>query len=121
MPKVVHFDIQASEPEKLIPFYEKVFAWKFNKWEGGKFTYWLIETGSKEEPGIDGGLSKKGDGNAVNTIGVKDIDATIKEIQENNGKILVPKMPIPGVGWLAYFQDPQGNSFGIMQDDKTAK
>lgn len=121
MPRIVHFDMQAEDPEKLIPFYEKVFGWNFNKWEGGKFEYWLIETGSKDKPGIDGGLSRKGEGNAVNTIDVPDIDEYIRKIKENGGEILVVKMPIPGVGWLAYFKDPEGNTFGIMQDDKEAK
>jgi predicted enzyme related to lactoylglutathione lyase len=29
-------------------------------------------------------------------------------------------MPIPGVGWLAYCKDTEGNVFGIMQDDPQA-
>jgi len=32
-----------------------------------------------------------------------------------------PKMPVPGVGWLAYFKDTEGNIFGIFQDDASAK
>jgi hypothetical protein len=30
-------------------------------------------------------------------------------------------MPIPGVGYFAYCQDTEGNTFGIMQEDKSAK
>jgi hypothetical protein len=30
-------------------------------------------------------------------------------------------MPIPGLGWLAYFKDLDGNIHGIMQDDSNAK
>jgi hypothetical protein len=30
-------------------------------------------------------------------------------------------MPIPGVGWLAYFEDTEGHIFGVMQADTTAK
>jgi predicted enzyme related to lactoylglutathione lyase len=30
-------------------------------------------------------------------------------------------MPIPGVGWLAYGKDTEGNIFGIMQSDAGAK
>jgi len=29
-------------------------------------------------------------------------------------------MAIPGVGWLAYCVDPEGNAFGIMQQDAQA-
>jgi hypothetical protein len=30
-------------------------------------------------------------------------------------------MPVPGVGWLAYCKDTEGNIFGMMQADKSAK
>jgi len=30
-------------------------------------------------------------------------------------------MPIPGVGWLAYAKDTEGNTFGMMQPDVNAK
>jgi predicted enzyme related to lactoylglutathione lyase len=29
-------------------------------------------------------------------------------------------MPIPGVGWLAYCKDTEGNIFGLMQADPKA-
>jgi uncharacterized protein len=28
---------------------------------------------------------------------------------------VVPKMAVPGTGWLAYCTDPEGNTFGILQ------
>ena len=30
------------------------------------------------------------------------------------------EMPVPGVGWLAYCKDTEGNVFGMMQTDPTA-
>ena len=120
MPRVVHFEISANEPEKLAEFYEQVFNWKFEKWKG-PMDYWLIMTGEKE-PGIDGGLSRREkEAKTVNTIGVFSIDDYIEMIKRNKGTIIVPKTAVPGVGWTAYFKDPEGNSFGLMQDDPTAK
>jgi predicted enzyme related to lactoylglutathione lyase len=37
------------------------------------------------------------------------------------GKVLSPKMPIPGVGYLAICEDTEGISFGIIQYDRNAK
>jgi predicted enzyme related to lactoylglutathione lyase len=37
------------------------------------------------------------------------------------GQVVVPKMPIPGVGYLAYCQDTEGLLFGIHQLDPSAK
>lgn len=122
MGRVVHFDIHSEKPEKTIEFYSKIFDWKFSKWEG-PMDYWLITTGEKSEQGIDGGLSKKEENAPPKcpTIDVKDLDKTMAMIKENGGKLISPKMPVPGIGWLAYFEDPEGNMFGAMQDDPNAK
>jgi predicted enzyme related to lactoylglutathione lyase len=118
MNRVVHFDILADEPEKLIDFYGKVFGWTFTKWEG-PMDYWMISTGEGE--GIDGGLSRKSpQSNNANTIGIEDLDATIEKVQESGGTIIAPKMAIPGVGWFALFKDTEDNMFGLMQEDPEA-
>jgi predicted enzyme related to lactoylglutathione lyase len=52
---------------------------------------------------------------------VKSVDASVASVQKNGGTIIAPKMAIPGVGWLAYFQDPDGNVFGVMESDSNAK
>ena len=122
MNRVTHFEISAEKPEEVISFYEKAFNWRFEKW-GGPMEYWMIMTGDEKKPGIDGGLKMRDEmgTNTVNTIDVVDIDESIENVTKNGGKITVPKMAIPGVGWIAYFADPQGNIFGIMQSDRTAK
>ena len=48
---VVHFEIQASQPQPLMDFYSGLFGWSFAKWEGPA-EYWLIETGPSDTPGI---------------------------------------------------------------------
>ena len=127
MPRVVHFEIHAADPERGVKFYERVFGWTFQKWEG-PMDYWLITTGPDSEPGINGGLlPRRGeiDGQAVIayvcTIGVDDLDATAATVEANGGTVAVPKMPIPGMGWLAYYKDTEGNIFGMMQPDLNAK
>ena len=120
MPRVTHFEIEAEKPEQLAQFYAKVFSWKFEKW-GGPMDYWMIMTG-ENELGIDGGLLKKSETTQpVNTISVSSIDDYLKKIKENKGTILVPKKAITGVGWTALFKDPEGNTFGLMEEDPTAK
>ena len=34
MARLVHFDMQADDPEHAIQFYEGVLGWKFQQWEG---------------------------------------------------------------------------------------
>lgn len=122
MPRVVHFEIHVDDPDRAGKFYREVFDWKFQKWEG-PVEYWLITTGESAEPGINGGMMRRRDpqGNVYNTIEINNIDAYIASIQKHGGTIVVPKMPIPGVGWLAYFKDTEGNIGGVMQSDPYSK
>ena len=127
MNRIVHFEIHAENPESAIQFYQGVFGWKFQSWEG-PVEYWMIDTGDPETPGINGGLVRRRgtiDGETVIayvcTIEVESIDQTVKAVGKNGGQVVLPKMPIPGVGWLVYCKDNQGNIFGMMQNDpKTA-
>lgn len=127
MGRTVHFEIQASEPQALIDFYGRMFDWSFSKWEGGE--YWLVGTGEVGAPGINGGLlprrgQRPEEGAAVNafvcTVDVADLDQSLLLLKELKGTVAVPKMPVPGVGWLAYAKDPDGNIFGMMQTDASA-
>jgi predicted enzyme related to lactoylglutathione lyase len=56
-----------------------------------------------------------------NTIGVASVDEFIAKIEASGGKVVRGKEPVPGVGWLAYCEDTEGNRFGLMEDDSEAK
>jgi len=121
MSRVIHFELPSDNPDNAVRFYESVFGWKFTKWEGPT-EYWLISTGDAAVPGIDGGLLRRPHPGAgtVNTVGVASLDEAVAKVESAGGKIAVPKMPIPGAGWLAYAVDPDGNTFGMMQNDPSA-
>ncbi|HEY5094150.1 MAG TPA: VOC family protein [Candidatus Eremiobacteraceae bacterium] len=122
MPRPTHFEIPSDNPQKAADFYTKIFGWKITKWDGPT-EYWLVSTGDASEPGIDGGLLKRRDPvqPCVNTITVPDLEKTMGTILSSGGTMCVPKMAIPGVGWLAYFKDLDENIFGVMQPDGAAK
>ncbi|MGE5176075.1 MAG: VOC family protein [Hyphomicrobiales bacterium] len=118
-----HFDFAAADPDRSAAFYRAVLGWRFEKW-GGPMEYWLITTGREDHPGINGGMSRKGPnstGGTVITADVSDVEAVAKAVEKNGGKVAMPKMPVPGVGWLIYFTDPEGTLMGAMQRDPDAK
>ena len=127
MPRVVHFEIHAADPDRAVNFYKTLFGWEFQKWEG-PMEYWLVTTGPNDQPGINGGLVQRQgeiDGQAVIayvcTVDVENLDASVQTAVDNGGQIALPKMPIPGMGWLAYCKDTEGNIFGMMQGDPNAQ
>jgi hypothetical protein len=126
MPRVIHFEIHAGNPERAIKFYSDVLGWQFNKWDG-PMPYWLVVTGQAGQPGINGGLiQRRGevDGQApiayVCTVDVPNVDQFTQKAVAAGATVAVPKMPIPGVGWLVYCKDTESNIFGMMQSDAEA-
>lgn len=83
----------------------------------------MATTGPKDEPGINGGISKRGQTGMpnMNTISVPSVDEFSKKIQDGRGKIIMAKAAIPGVGWFATCQDTEGNTFGIIEENRDAK
>jgi len=122
MKRVVHFDISADDPERAVKFYTDVFGWSVQKWDG-PMDYWMVTTGPKDEPGIDGGIAKRKmpTETTTNTIDVLSVDEFSEKITEAGGKIIAPKIPIQGVGYFAVCLDTEGNPFGIMEADPEAK
>jgi hypothetical protein len=120
-PRPVHFELPMDDPERAVPFYRAVFGWEIVKWEG-PMEYWLVMTGGPDEPGIDGGLGLRSgpEDGTVNTIGVEDVDAALANVRAAGGQVVRDKMAVPGVGWMAYCLDTEGNGFGLMQEDLTA-
>lgn len=128
MPRVVHFEIHATQPQLLIDFYTALFGWKIEQW--GSIDYWTIDTGPADQPGINGGLLPRqgaapGEmqpvGAFVCTVEVPSLDASLDQAIALGGSPALPKMPIPGVGWLAYIKDPDGNILGLTQPDPQAQ
>jgi predicted enzyme related to lactoylglutathione lyase len=122
MPRVVHFELPADDPKRAIAFYEKVFGWMITKWEG-PMDYWLVATGPDDEPGIDGAITPRMMPEQVttNSVSVASVDDFTKKIVEAGGNVMMPKRAVPGQGYLAYCTDTEGNVFGVMEFDASAK
>ena len=122
MPRPVHFEIHADDPQRAIAFYQHVFAeWQFPEWMPG---YWGVMTGEEGTPGINGGLlPRRGPGPVtgqpvsafVCTVEVDDLDRYVGLAAEAGGTVVVEPHEIPGVGRQAYCLDTEGNIFGLHQ------
>lgn len=121
MGRIVHFEIDAEDPERLVKFYQDAFGWEINKWEG-PMEYWLVMTGDQKEAGIDGGFFRV-DGEkmgTVNTIDVASAKDAIDRVEASGGSVIRDVQPVPGVGYFAYCADVEGNVFGVMESDESA-
>ncbi len=126
---VVHFEIHASEPQKLIDFYSTLLGWRFTQW--GDVPYWAIETGEgaignvagTAGHGINGGLTQRR-GPAPErgapvmgcniVVGVDDVDGLMRRGVELGGTEAMAAEDMAGVGRTGYLLDPDNNVFGII-------
>ncbi|UOE44189.1 VOC family protein [Agromyces larvae] len=133
---VVHFEIHASEPQRLIDFYSELLGWRFTRF--GETEYWAIDTGEgsvrnagEAGHGINGGLTRRGaDGLPASTgspeigapvngcnlvIGVDgDIDAVYAKGLALGATEAVALADLEGVGRVGYLLDPDRNVFGLI-------
>jgi predicted enzyme related to lactoylglutathione lyase len=117
------FSIHADDVARARHFYEQVFGWRFEPW--GPPGFYLIHTGDAQNPGVQGLMHQRREpvtGTGMIgyecTIGVEDIDQTIRAIESNGGTITMAKFHIPTVGTGVYFSDTEGNIAGAMQSER---
>jgi predicted enzyme related to lactoylglutathione lyase len=127
---VVHFEIYADDPDKLVQFYTSLFDWTIEPMPGMDYRLIkTIETDAKGMPtqagGINGGILKRPAGYEVhawvNYVYVASLEEAIGRAQKLGATVTKGKSPVPGMGWFAMLTDPQGNHFALWQMDPNAK
>lgn len=120
MAKVVHFEIPADDPQRAAAFYLDVLGWESMRF--GDQEYWRVRAGEEAEPGADGALLPRDDVHRAPVViaSVLDIEDTLAKVVAGGGRVVQPRLPIPGMGWSAYFIDPEGNTLGLFEHDPGA-
>lgn len=128
--RIVHFEVYAEDIERAKTFYGSVFGWTFEDYsQYVNSPYWGVVTGKEDEAGINGGMMLRDKPVAapgtsarafVCTIVVDNYDATEKKLLEAGGTVMFGKHALPGMAWQGYYQDTEGNEFGIHQPDPKA-
>ncbi len=116
MPRVIHFEITATDLTRAVSFYKTVFGWDLQK-TNMPIEYWLANTGKPTDPGINGAIMPREGALAhiILTIDVNSFDDALRRIEANGGKRITPKTLIPSVGTFCHCQDTEGNIFGILE------
>ena len=125
MNHICYFEIQSSQPERDMAFYQAVFGWSFEPVAGLPIAYYRITT-----DGIHGGLLERpaatppmhcGTNAFTCSIEMADFDATAALILAHGGQEAMPKFAIPNQCWQGYFLDADHNTFGIVEPNPNAQ
>jgi hypothetical protein len=99
---IVFFDIAGPDAAKLKSFYAENFGWEIDA------------TNGITAPGLKGSIRQDPPETLI-YLGVPDIDAALKQIEEGGGQTVLARMVVPGVVTLALFKDPAGNRMGLVE------
>ncbi len=118
---LVHFEIAADDADKLAAFYAKVLGWKIADAVPELGDYRIIRTGGGEDA-VGGGLYPRSNPGqqGLNYYDVESIEDTVALIEELGGQVIMEKMAVPKMGWMAVVLDPEGNGFGLWIMDENA-
>ena len=116
--KIMWLEVASTDIPASAKFYGDLFGWPIVRDEQMDYTMTGFEG---DETGV--GFSPVGDarsfvgaaGSVLVYVDVADIDASIARAKELGAPILLDKMEIPTVGWMAIFGDPGGNRIAVMQ------
>lgn len=116
---VVYFEIPVVNINRAIRFYQSVFQFSFQKIIIDNNEMALFPFIAKNI-GISGALAKgeiyKPTHNGVVIyFQTEDIDTSLEKVIQNNGKILYPKTSNGDLGFVAEFEDTEGNRIALHQ------
>ena len=119
------FEIPVNDLAKAKTFYEKVLGVELIESEMGpnKMAWFPMEMGATGSAGtlIKGdGYKPSHDGSLV-YINVDKIDPTLEAINNAGGKTLMPRMDIGQHGFIAHFEDTEGNRVALHEAPSEAR
>ena len=108
---VVHWEIEALDPDRLRAFYGQLF-----NWEIGDGPIMQIPPGiGGPQPGPAGHIRPSGRSGVTLYIQVRDLRASLLKAADLGGKVVAEPFDIPGQPTLAAITDPEGNPVMLVQ------
>ncbi len=111
------FEIPVRDMDRAIKFYGKVFDVKLSAEEMAGMNLALFPS-AKDAPGAAGALTKgptyePSRAGSIVYFSVDDIEETLRRINANGGRTLLQKTRIGEYGFIAQFEDVEGNRLAL--------
>ena len=111
------FEIPVKDLDRAVKFYEKVFDVKLSPEEMGGMKMAMFPF-TQDAPGAPGSLIKAesyepSHAGTVVYFSVEDIPETLRRINANGGTTVMPKTGIGQYGFIAQYEDTEGNRLAI--------
>lgn len=118
----VYFEIPVTDLDRAVRFYGAVFGYQFQREtidHNEMALFPLIE----DAPGVTGALAKgeiyiPSKTGSLIYLNTSDIELTLKKVAEAGGKTLYPKTSLGELGFVAEFEDSEGNRVALHSRGK---
>ncbi len=108
---VVHWAIEAVDPDRQRAFYAQVFNWTI-----GDGPIMSIEPGiGGPEPGPAGHIRAGGQSRISLSIQVRDLAETMARVSDAGGTVTTEPFDVPGGPTVAIVEDPEANPIMLVQ------
>src|SRR6266511_2537246 len=113
---LVHFEFPADDSARSTSFWSSLFGWEFKEFEGSG--YHMTQT---PKPG--GAVQGRQEAQTGVTVyfDTDDVVAASEKVASLGGTVVMPKSPVPGMGYFAICLDTEGNTFGLWETDESAE
>ena len=111
---VVFFEIRGKDGERLKEFYASLFGWKIDSNNPMNFGMVTPGIGGPEE-GVGGAISQSDQPLCTIYVQVVDLNETLAKAEGMGGRTVMPPMDVPDGPTIAAFQDPEGNTIGLVK------
>jgi hypothetical protein len=117
-PNPVHwFEIPVTDLERATAFYEAVFQTQLqrNDMDTFRMAWFPMAEGAFGAPGslIQGESYVPSHAGSLVYLSVDDIEATLARVEQHGGRVLMPKSSIGEYGFVAHFEDSEGNRVSL--------
>lgn len=114
---VVHLEYTTSDPLKAREFYGPVFGWKTEHDE--RFDYVQAFPPNGPSIGFPRSNPEQGwnPGDHTLYLGSPDLQASLNQVAQAGGQILVPATDMPGIGSWALFSGPGGVRYALFKSE----
>lgn len=114
------FEIPATDLERAQSFYEKVLETRLDRSELGpiRMAFFPMVDGAYGAAGslVENESYTPSHAGSMVYFSVDDIEGTLVRIEAHGGKVLNPKSSIGEFGFVAHFEDSEGNRVALHSD-----
>jgi predicted enzyme related to lactoylglutathione lyase len=112
---IIHVEFSAHNHAETAQWYARVFDWKVESMPNMEYSTGGWSEDRQMGAGFTPISAQAPAGTIVPYIAVQDLDAYVERVVAAGGSIVRGRVDLAGVGAMAWFEDPSGNTVGLIQ------